>query len=77
MTRDTAQILKHPATKLAELQEQRLHYICQAIYFKQRGDDGNMNWCKGKASGLNDAVMALGGEGISMRIEDYEAGDAA
>lgn len=71
-----AQILNHPATKLGQYQEQRLHYICQAIYFKRQGDAGNMNWCKGKASGLNDAVMALGGESISMRIEDYEEGVA-
>jgi hypothetical protein len=68
----SAQILKHPATIIEKLQDARFHYICQAIHYKRRGDADNQSYCKGKASGLNDAIIAVGGDSISLRIEDYE-----
>jgi hypothetical protein len=71
----SAQILKHPAAVIDGLQNARLHYICEAIRYKRRGDRDNQSYCQGKASGLNDAIVAMGGESISMRIADYE--DAA
>lgn len=71
----SAQILKHPTAVLDKLQDARFYYICQAIHYKRRGDRDNQSYCQGKASGLNDAIIALGGESISMRIADYE--DAA
>lgn len=72
----TAQILKHPSAVLDELQQARLRWICEAIYFKRRGEKDNQSWCQGKASGLNDAIIAMGGEGISLRLEDYLEGAA-
>ncbi|MFO0906839.1 MAG: hypothetical protein U0835_00465 [Isosphaeraceae bacterium] len=68
----SAQVLKHPAVTADEMMNRRLHYICEAIYFKRRGDRDNQSYCQGKASGLNDAIAMLGGESISMRLEDYE-----
>ncbi len=72
----SAQILKHPAATLTQLQDLRLHWICQAIYYKRRGDRDNQSYCQGKASGLNDAIIALGGESVSMRLENYTEGAA-
>lgn len=82
MTSSTAQILNHPAKKLVDLQNARFRCICEAIYYKRRGDRDNQSYCQGKASGLNEAIVMLGGDGISLRLEDYmdaasKSGDAA
>lgn len=76
MTRGTAQILKHPGAIIPDLQVERFRWICEAIYYMQRGDRNNQGYCQGRASGLNEAIVAMGGESISLRLEDYLEGAA-
>jgi hypothetical protein len=71
----SALILTHPQVialqVAAQLLADRLFYMQEAARFAAKGDYANRSWCQGKASGLNDAIVALGGEPISLMVGDY------
>lgn len=70
----TAVIIPHPASVLAQLRAARLHWMREAARFAAKDDRNNAAYCQGRASGLDDAILALGGEGVSLRIGDYAEG---
>jgi hypothetical protein len=69
----SAQIIEHPSVTASDLCNKRLYWISEANRFRNKGDSNNQAYCQGKAAGLNEAIVMLGGEGISMRLGDYEA----
>lgn len=64
-------IINHPAYIMKWLCEARLNCMQGAARLAAKGDYGNRNYCQGKASGLNDAIVLMGGEGISLAVADY------
>jgi hypothetical protein len=68
----TAQILNHPAKALEILQERRFRWLCEALYFKRSGDKDNLSYCQGRMASLNEAIHLMGGETISLQLDDYE-----
>lgn len=67
----TAQIIHHPAAIAAHLKAERLRWMKEAARFKAKGDDPQAEWCKGRAGGIDYAIVLMGGEGISLRIGDH------
>jgi len=68
----SAVILNHPAKTLEILQERRFRWLCEALYFRWKGDQDNLSYCLGRFASLNEAIFLMGGETISERLEDYE-----
>ena len=64
-------ILNNPAATLRHLEAERLAYLKLAVHWADLGQTMNCTYCKGKASGLDDAIALLGGERISLSIADY------
>ena len=65
------QTLTHPSAILGHLLQERLAWIREAARFFTKGEDSNCRYCQGRASGLNDAIVAMGGEAIPLAVSCY------
>lgn len=65
-------VLPFPAYPVRhQLERERLAWMKEAARLFAKDLVSEYRYCQGRASGLDQAVLALGGQGISMCIGDY------